>query len=85
MEFHRNDWNLDHATSHGVSVTEAESLIRNGRSRRIGDNKFRVRGRGVGGRLIQAIYVVDPDLTLYVIHARPLTDSEKKNFRKSKP
>lgn len=32
--------------------------------------------------MIQVIYVVDPDDTLYVIHARPLTDREKRRFRR---
>jgi hypothetical protein len=35
----------------------------------------------VGGRFIQVIYIVDPDGTLYIIHARPLTPNEKRLAR----
>lgn len=67
MEFRWNEWNLDHATRHGVSPGESESLIRRGPPRRLDGNKYR--GRGQGGRLIQAIYIIDPMRTIYVIHA----------------
>jgi hypothetical protein len=41
-----------------------------------------VRGHGRGGRFLQVVYLVDDDDTLFVIHARPLTDSEKRRFRR---
>jgi len=82
VEFRWNEWNLDHATRHGVSPAEAESLVRRGNSRNIGDNKYRVRGRGAGGRFIQVVYVVDPEATIYIIHARPMTEPEKRQFRR---
>lgn len=82
VQFRWNDWNLDHATRHGVSPHEAESLVRRGRARHVGDNKYRVRGRGAGGRFIQVIYLIDPEATIYIIHARPLSDREKRQFRK---
>jgi len=49
-----------------------------------GDNKFRVVGRGTGGRFIQVIYVPDEDGAIYVIHARPLTENEKRRYRKGR-
>jgi uncharacterized DUF497 family protein len=82
VEFRWNDWNLGHATRHGVGVEECQRLVQLGRPRHMGNNKYRVQGRGVGGRLIQAIYVIDPGGTIYVIHARPLTDREKRRWRK---
>jgi hypothetical protein len=42
MEFRWNAWNLEHATRHGVFPTESEALVRRGRARHIGDNKYRV-------------------------------------------
>jgi hypothetical protein len=30
------------------------------------------------------IYVLDPDETVYVIHARPLTDKEKHRYRRGR-
>lgn len=42
-------------------------------------------GRGNGGRLLQVIYLVDePQKTIYVIHARPLLDREKKRYRRGR-
>jgi uncharacterized DUF497 family protein len=83
MEFRWNDWNLNHATKHGVLPDEAEALVRRGRARHVGGNKYHVQGRGQAGRYIQVIYLVDPDASIYVIHARPLTDREKRRFRRS--
>lgn len=48
----------------------------------IGDEKWIVIGRGIGDRLVQVVYLIDPDGTLYVIHARPLTDPEKRRYRR---
>jgi hypothetical protein len=53
MEFRWNDWNLDHATQHGVVVEEIESLI-NGAMPPFpeyrGDGRWLVQGRGSAGR-----------------------------------
>jgi uncharacterized DUF497 family protein len=73
--FRWNEWNLDHATRHGVTVAEIESVVLNARSpypQKIGDGKKLVIGRGNGGRFIQVIYVTDADGTFYVIHAMPI-------------
>jgi hypothetical protein len=43
-----------------------------------------VQGQGQGGRFLQIIYVLDPADTVFVIHARPLTDREKKRLRRRK-
>ena len=34
------------------------------------------------GRLLQVVFVIDPDDTFFLIHARPLTEKEKKRFRR---
>jgi hypothetical protein len=33
---------------------------------------------------MQVIFVLDPDDTIFVIHARPLTDWEKRRYRRRK-
>jgi uncharacterized DUF497 family protein len=86
VEFRWNEWNLDHAAKHGVRVPqEAEMVIEGARRpypQDMGDEKWVVIGRGIGGRMVQVIYLVDPDGTLYVIHARPLNDREKRRYRR---
>ena len=85
MEFRWNEWNLEHATRYGVGVEEIESLIEAAMPpfpEDIGDGKLLVVGQGSGGRYVQAIYVIDDDGALYVIHARPLADHEKRRFRR---
>ena len=39
-------------------------------------------GRGHDGRFVQVVYLLDPDGTAYIIHARPLTDREKRRYRR---
>ena len=85
MEFRWNDWNLDHVARHGVTPEEAEKVITSARSPyplRREDEKWLVWGRGSGGRFLQVIYIEDDEGTLYVIHARPLTEREKLRYRK---
>ena len=89
MQFRWIDWNLDHIAEHGVDREEAEMVVRNARRpfpRKIGDEKWIVIGRGRGGRFLQVIYLADPDKTIFVIHARPIDDREKRRLqRKWKP
>jgi uncharacterized DUF497 family protein len=84
-EFRWNSWNLDHATRHGISREEAEAVVQSARApfpEQIKDEKLLVMGRGSAGRFVQVIYVVDDDGTLYIIHARPLTERQKRSLRK---
>jgi uncharacterized DUF497 family protein len=86
MDFRWNKDNIEHVATHGVSPEEAEWVVGNARSpypREIGDGKYWVCGRGRGGRLLQVIYLVDEDGTIYVIHARLLTDKEKHRWRRT--
>ena len=85
MQFRWIDWNLEHIAEHGVDRDEAEMVVRNPRPpfpEEIGDDKLLVKGRGNGGRFLQVIYLLDPDDTVFVIHARPLTEREKKQLRR---
>jgi uncharacterized protein len=85
MEFRWNDWNIDHVAGHGVSPDEAEAAVRSAARpfpRRIEDDKWLAWGRGSGGRPIQVVFIEDEDRTIFVIHARPLTNTEKRRFRR---
>lgn len=85
MDFRWNDWNEEHAGNHGVSPQEAERVVIAARSpfpRLIEEDKWLVWGHGKGGRLVQVVFLLDDDDTVFVIHARPLTDKEKQRFRR---
>jgi len=85
MDFRWNDWNVEHIGMHGVSSDEVEMTVRCAHSpfpRKIEDDNWLVWGRGQGGRLLQVIFVLDEDDTVFVIHARPLTDKEKRRLRR---
>ncbi len=87
MQFRWNEWNARHALGHGVEPEEAEDVVAEASSPypqwRPGD-KWLVWGRGRGGRLLQVVFVLDEDDTVYVIHARPLTEKEKRRQRRRK-
>ena len=88
MQFRWIDWNRDHVAEHGVDPAEAEMIVRQARPpfpQQVGDDKLLVVGQGSGGRLLQVIYILDPDDTIFVIHARPLTDREKRRYRRRRP
>ena len=85
MQFRWIDGNRDHIAIHGVDSEEAEMVVRSAQPpypEQIGNDKLLVIGQGRGGRYLQVIYVLDPDDTVFVIHARPLTDREKKRYRR---
>jgi uncharacterized DUF497 family protein len=85
MEFRWIDWNQDHVAEHGVDPDEAEMVVRGARSpfpRKIEGDKWLVVGRGRGGRFLQVIYVVDPDKSIFIIHARPISEREKRRLRR---
>lgn len=85
MDFQWNEWNIDHVQKHGVSPEEAESVV--SRAARpfplaIGDDEWLAWGPGQGGRLIQVIFLKEEDDDVFIIHARPLNDREKKRYRR---
>jgi uncharacterized protein len=85
MEFQWNDWNVEHIGTHGVDPEEAESVVENAKQPYPlyrPDDKWLVWGRGRGGRFLQVVFVLDADDTGYVIHARPLTEREKRRYRR---
>lgn len=84
--FRWNDWNVDHILRHGIVPGEAESVVLNAEPpypSYEGDGRYLVRGQSDTGRYLQVAYVVDDDSrTFYVIHARPLTEAEKRRLRR---
>ena len=85
MEFRWNGWNHDHIAEHGVRPEEAEGVIMHAQKpfpRYDGDGKYRAWGRTAGGDYLQVIYIYDPPGVVYVIHARPMNDHEKKLYRR---
>lgn len=85
MEFRWNEWNIEHLARHSVSPDEAEMVVREASKpypRKIEDDKWLVWGRGRGGRFLQVVFVLDDTESVFVIHARPLTDQEKRRWRR---
>ena len=46
------------------------------------DDKFLVWGPTAEGRFLQVVFLVDDEDSVFVVHARPLTDKEKKRYRR---
>jgi len=85
MDFRWNDQNVEHIAGNGVDPEEAEQVVENGEPpwpRYRGDGRYLVWGRGRGDRLLQVVFVLDPDDAIYIIHARPLTEREKRRYRR---
>ncbi|HUB25583.1 MAG TPA: hypothetical protein VL992_09135 [Tepidisphaeraceae bacterium] len=86
-EFRWNDWNLDHIAAHGIEWQDAEWIVRCARPpypQEIGRGKYLVMGQRPDGAYLQVIYIIDPGGTVFVLHARPLTDRERRRFRRRK-
>ena len=85
MEFRWNRWNVDHIAQHGVSPDQAEEVIRDATRPypvHREDDKWLVWGKTTGGDLLQVVFIIDEDDSVFVIHARPLTKNEKKHYRR---
>lgn len=83
--FRWNRWNVEHIGEHGVDIDQAEYLVLSARPpwpSYEGDGRWLVRGQDRNGTYLQVAYVIDPDGTIYVIHARPLNDREKRLLRR---
>ena len=85
MIFRWNEWNQEHIGVHGVDPHEAEAVVFTARSPYPlvrDDQKYLVWGPTESGRLLQVVFVIDPDDAVFVIHARPLTEWERKRYRR---
>jgi uncharacterized DUF497 family protein len=87
VDFRWNEWNEEHIGSHGVEPEEAEEVVSGARSPYPllqSDEKYLVWGPTQDGRLLQVVFVIAEDGTVFVIHARPLTETERRRFRRRK-
>ncbi len=48
------------------------------------DGKFLVWGATTAGRLLQVVFLLDQDDSVFIIHARPLTEREKRRRRRQR-
>lgn len=69
----------------GVAPEDVEQVVNGARSpwpEKIGKGKWRVWGRTSDGTYLQVIYIFSPDDVVFVIRAMPLTDRQKRQFRR---
>ncbi len=73
--FRWHQWNLDKVAKHGMSPLEAERVVCNASRpypQKRKDGRWLVIGRGQGDRFVEVVYLIDPDGTIFVIHAMDL-------------
>jgi hypothetical protein len=84
-EFRWNEWNEDHIAHHSVEREEAQYVVAHparGFPRYDGMRKYRAWGQTAVGRYLQVVYIFSPPGVVYVIHARDLTEPEKRRLRR---
>jgi len=87
MEFVWKDKNADHIARHGILPHQAEYVVVHARRpypQMVGDDRRLVVGRIADGQYVQVVYVPSRSVpgAVYIMHARPLTDDEKRRFRR---
>lgn len=78
-------WNIRKVEQHGLTTADVEHVVENAKRpypASLGDDKWLVCGATLAGRWIQAIYLIDEDGAIFVIHARPLTADEARIARR---
>lgn len=88
MEFRWNRWNVEHIGRHGVTPEEAEQVVASARKpypMHRKDGRWLAWGRTPWGRWLQVAYVLDGADRVFVIHARPLTENERRRARRRRP
>jgi uncharacterized DUF497 family protein len=86
MDFRWNWWNREQVTKHGILPEEAEHVVRFANRpypRRTGRDKWYVVGRGTGDRFVEVAFLLDPDETIFVIHAMPLGGRRRRRKRRN--
>ncbi len=87
MDFRWHEWNVRHVVNHGVDPDEAEQVVIGAQApypKYRGDGKWLVWGQGRGGRYLQVVFIAGEDDVVFVIHARPLTEREKRRYRRAR-
>jgi len=87
VEFVWTAINVTHLATHEIGPDEAEYIVERGQPpypQMIGKDKRLVIGQLPDGRHVQVIYVPSRSVrgAVYVMHARPLTEREKRRFRR---
>lgn len=85
MEFRWIEWNIEKVEKHGVSPEEAEFVAETARKpypQFRDSKKLLVWGPTESGRMLQVVYALEPDDVAFVIHARPLSEREKRQYRR---
>jgi hypothetical protein len=84
-QFRWIEWNVEKCHKHNVVPDDVEYVVQHASRlfpKRTEDGKYAVWGKDRGGQYLQVIYLIDPDGTLFVIHAMPLTDRQKHQLRR---
>ncbi len=84
-EFRWIEWNLDKVAQHNVSPQEAEYVVNHARRpypMKVDDGKRLVWGHTESGEYLQVVYILREDDVVFVLHARPLTENEKRRLRR---
>lgn len=84
-EFRWIEWNVAKCHKHNVFPEDAEYVVRHATRpfpARIGDKKVLVWGQTHSGMYLQVIMLIDPDGSLFVIHAMPMTQRQIRQFRR---
>lgn len=84
-DFRWIDWNREKVAQHNVEPKEAEFVVNHARQpypMKVDDEKRLVWGPTASGRYLQVVYLIDIENSIFVIHARPLSDREKKRWRR---
>lgn len=77
------EWNIEHIARKGITPEEAESIFLDHSPdypRRFKDG-YVLWGRSSFDRLLQVAFAKEEDGRIFVFHARPLTDKEKRRYR----
>lgn len=80
---------IDHIARHGVTLDEVEEVCFGGalvnRAKSEGDNPvYYVLGQTEAGRYLFCVVIHFPDGKAYPVTARPMTDAEKRRYRRWK-
>jgi uncharacterized DUF497 family protein len=83
--FRWNDWNIAHIAEHGIWPEEAEFAIENAVPpwpARAATKRYRVLGTGPDGKHLHVVFIFSPPGVVFVIHARPMSESEKRQYHR---
>ena len=78
-------WNVEKVMLHGVRPEEAEQVVNGAKNpypQHRTDDRYLVRGSTSAGRFVQVVYLLGRDDIAFLIHARPMTHKEKRQWRR---